>query len=145
MCPTFFISVNACLIGWIFGTLLCCSARPPQDRRDPPRPGGRHRSQWQGKQIKDRATTIIDHGLMSICYEYHVEYVVVVVDYFPHPSRCVDILRAEILLDESVWCIYMGCINMMKYLCFLSLIVWVHIRDSSCVEWSLRNSGYAHR
>ena len=80
---------------------------------------------------------------MPICYKYHVVYVMV--DCFPYSSRFVDILRAEILLDETVCDVNMRCINIIKYLCFLFLIVWVHIPHSSSVEWSLRSSGYAHR
>ena len=43
------------LIDWSRRSLLCCSGRPPEGRRDPPGPGGRHRGQlWGGKQTHKR-------------------------------------------------------------------------------------------
>ena len=40
----FFVS----LVGWVARSLHCCSGRPPEGRRDPPRPGGGHRGQGIG-------------------------------------------------------------------------------------------------
>ena len=48
----FVLSLYVYLIGWMDCPPLCCSERPPPDRRDPPGPGGRHRGQNHGTQTQ---------------------------------------------------------------------------------------------